>query len=42
MLEDAKVMAIVPVHDLGRARTFYEKMLGLSPSEVHEAEGQVI
>ena len=42
MLEDAKVMAIVPVHDLGRARTFYEKMLGLIPREVNEAEGQVI
>ena len=31
MLEDATAMAVIPVHDLGRARTFYEKMLGLKP-----------
>jgi hypothetical protein len=42
MLGDAKVMAIVPVHDLGKARTFWEKMVGLTPSEVHDPEGEVM
>ena len=42
MLEDAKIMAVIPVRDLGRARTFYEKMLGLSPQEVHDKEGEVV
>jgi catechol-2,3-dioxygenase len=41
MLEDAKITAVIPVSDLGKARTFYEKMLGLRPQEVHEAEGEV-
>ncbi len=31
MLQNATVMAVIPVSDLGRARTFYEKMLGLNP-----------
>ncbi len=42
MLEDARVMAVVPVRDLGRARTFYEKMLGLSLQSVVEAEDGVV
>jgi hypothetical protein len=42
MLGDAKVMAIVPVHDLGKARTFWEKMVGLTPKEVHDPEGEVM
>jgi hypothetical protein len=42
MLGDAKVMAIIPVHDLGKARTFWEKMVGLTPNEVHDPEGEVI
>ena len=42
MLEDARVMAIVPFHDLLRAQTFYEKMLGLSPSQGSLAEGQAV
>ena len=42
MLGDAKVTAIVPVHDLGKARTFWEKMIGLTPQEVHDSEGQVL
>ena len=42
MLEDARVAAVIPVRDLGKARTFYEKMLGLRPEEVHEAEGEVM
>ncbi len=42
MLEDARVTAVIPVRDLGKARTFYEKMLGLHPQEVREAEGEVM
>ncbi len=42
MLGDAKVMAIVPVHDLSKARTFWEKMIGLTPDEVHDPEGEVV
>jgi len=42
MLADATVMAVIPVSDLGRARTFYEKMLGLVPQEVHETEKEAV
>jgi len=41
MLEDARIVAVIPVRDLGRARTFYEKMLGLRPQKVDEEEGGV-
>ena len=33
MLEDARAVAIIPVHDLGKAQTFYEKMVGLKPAK---------
>ena len=33
MLEDARAVAVIPVHDLSKAQTFYEKMLGLKPVE---------
>jgi predicted enzyme related to lactoylglutathione lyase len=33
MLEDSKVAARIPVQDLQRAKSFYEKKLGLEPSE---------
>jgi catechol 2,3-dioxygenase-like lactoylglutathione lyase family enzyme len=33
MLEDGKVAARIPVQDLQRAKSFYEKKLGLEPSE---------
>jgi catechol 2,3-dioxygenase-like lactoylglutathione lyase family enzyme len=36
MLEDARAVAVIPVHDLDKARTFYEKMLGLRPAESME------
>jgi len=42
MLTDATIMAVIPVGDLGRARTFYEKMLGLVPQEIHEGEREVV
>lgn len=32
MLQDAQVTANIPAADLGRARRFYEDMLGLSPA----------
>ena len=31
MLNDARVTTMLPVKDLARARSFYEKQLGLSP-----------
>jgi predicted enzyme related to lactoylglutathione lyase len=42
MLADAKIMAVIPVRDLGRARTFYEKMLGLSPQAGGDAEDGLV
>ncbi len=33
MLEDARALAVIPVHDIDKARTFYEKMLGFKPAE---------
>jgi catechol-2,3-dioxygenase len=40
MLRNATAMAVIPTGDLGRARVFYEKMLGLQPQE--EADGEVM
>jgi len=42
MLEDATVMAVIPVHDLRKARTFYEKMLGLTPLDEARSEDEAI
>ena len=42
MLSSARVMPVIPVSDLNRARVFYEKMLGLKPQEVYEADGEVV
>jgi catechol-2,3-dioxygenase len=42
MLQDAMAMAVIPVHDLGKARTFYEKMLGLTPYPGARGEGEAI
>jgi catechol-2,3-dioxygenase len=42
MLQNASAMAVIPVGDLGRARTFYEKMLGLKPQDLLESEGEVV
>ena len=42
MLENATAMAVIPVHDLGKARVFYEKMLGLMPSKGARSEGEAI
>ncbi len=42
MLEEAMVMAVIPVHDLGKARTFYEKMLGLTPSDAGASGSEVV
>ena len=36
MLSDNDAMATVAVKDLGRARDFYEKKLGLQPAETRE------
>jgi predicted enzyme related to lactoylglutathione lyase len=40
MLTDSKVTANIPAQDLGRARSFYADMLGLSPSQ--EGEGGLV
>jgi catechol-2,3-dioxygenase len=42
MLENAQAVAVIPVHDLGKARTFYEKMLGLTPIEGGRSGGEVM
>jgi catechol-2,3-dioxygenase len=42
MLENAKVMAVIPFHDLLRAQTFYEKMLGLVPVQGSLSEGEAV
>jgi catechol-2,3-dioxygenase len=42
MLKDAQAIAVIPVHDLGKARTFYEKMLGLTPMEGGRSGGEVM
>lgn len=42
MLEDATVMAVIPVHSLSKAKVFYEKMLGLKPAEGARADREVI
>ena len=31
MLEDSRMTAVIPVRDIGKARIFWEKMIGLSP-----------
>jgi catechol-2,3-dioxygenase len=41
MLEDARATAVIPVHSLSRARVFYEKMLGLTPSPGPRPETEV-
>ncbi len=40
MLEDATAIAVIPVHDLGKARVFYEKMLGLKPDDGARETGE--
>ena len=42
MLQDAKIGAVIPTKDLGRARTFYEKMLGLVPEMQIETAEEVV
>jgi catechol-2,3-dioxygenase len=42
MLEDATAIAVIPVHDLGAARTFYEKVLGLTRGRSARTEGETI
>jgi catechol-2,3-dioxygenase len=42
MLKDAQAIAVIPVHDLGKARTFYEKMLGLTPMEGGRSGGEAM
>ena len=42
MLQDARITAVIPVKDLGRARTFYEKMLGLVPAREAQGGEQVV
>jgi extradiol dioxygenase family protein len=36
MLDDVRMTAVLPVRDLARARTFWEKMVGLAPNRVEE------
>jgi catechol-2,3-dioxygenase len=40
MLEDATAVAVIPVHDLSKAKTFYEKMLGLPPMKGERGDGE--
>lgn len=42
MLKNARIAAVIPVKELGRARVFYEKMLGLVPEKQLESEEQVV
>ncbi len=42
MLQDARIAAVIPVTDFGRARVFYEKMLGLVPEMEFKSGGQAI
>ncbi|GEO95000.1 VOC family protein [Kocuria turfanensis] len=39
MLSTTRLVAIVPVRDLDRARNFYEQTLGLSPGDAPDPEG---
>src|SRR5688572_7482860 len=41
MLQQAKVTTMLPVVDMTRAREFYEKRLGLTPSETRQ-DGKVV
>ena len=40
MLENATAVAVIPVHDLSKAKTFYEKMLGLPPMKADHGDGE--
>ena len=42
MLEGARAVAVIPVHDLGKAQTFYEKVLGLRPLKGAGPEGELL
>jgi catechol 2,3-dioxygenase-like lactoylglutathione lyase family enzyme len=42
MLEGARAVAVIPVHDLGKAQTFYEKMLGLKPLKGARPGGELL
>ena len=42
MLSNARVHAVIPVTDLGRARQFYEGVLGLTVKQVQEQRGTVV
>lgn len=42
MFEGARLVAVIPVHDLGKAQTFYEKMLGLKPLQGARPGGELL
>jgi predicted enzyme related to lactoylglutathione lyase len=42
MLEDATVMAVIPVHSMSKARVFYEKMLGFKPDQRASTDQEVV
>jgi catechol-2,3-dioxygenase len=42
MLEDVRMTAVLPVKDLAKARTFWEKMIGLIPNRVEEDDEGVM
>ena len=42
MFEGARLVAVIPVHDLGKAQTFYEKMLGLKPLKGARPGGELL
>jgi catechol 2,3-dioxygenase-like lactoylglutathione lyase family enzyme len=42
MLQDARIVAVIPVKDFARARSFYENVLGLLPERAMEDADQVV
>ena len=41
MLKNAEIVPYIPVADLARARTFYEKNLGLKPKEEYGSQAAI-
>ena len=41
MLKNAEIVPYIPVSDLARARTFYEKNLGLKPKEEYGSQAAI-
>jgi catechol 2,3-dioxygenase-like lactoylglutathione lyase family enzyme len=42
MLSNARISAVIPVTNLGRARQFYEGVLGLTPYQIDEQQATIL